>query len=68
MFRTIFAFFGYVKVPKTAVRLNIWLEDTIIKVSNCIDPQTPKVEEYFKMMQEASKTITDFLRSGRMLE
>ena len=68
MFRYIFAFFGYVKVPKAAVRLNIWVEDSILKLSKDIDPKTVKVEEYFKQMHESCRTITRFLQSGRMLQ
>lgn len=67
MFEYILGFFGYVKVPKAAVELNIWLEDRIVKVANAMQPQTPKARELFQDMHKTCKTITRFLQSGRML-
>lgn len=66
MIRTILAFFGYVKVPKEVVELAMLIENgykIMLKVF-----ESEKVNSIdAKKLHEASKTLTKFLRSGRLL-
>ena len=62
MIRTILAFFGYMKVPVEAVQLSE-LVTSFIREAEKKSGQAEKLLPYF----EASKTITKFLRSGRLL-
>ena len=62
MFRLILGFFGYVKIPREAVQLSVRIEDTCRIVEEEI-PRTDLTEGIYKNAQ----TLTQFLRSGRML-
>lgn len=62
MIRTILAFFGYVKVPKEAVVLAMDLEEGYKRLSTKF-PQNV----FLKQLYETAKTITGWLRSGRLL-
>lgn len=62
--RTILAFFGYVKVPRAAVELSIRIEVTLKAVSRLIYPDTSASLE---AAAHDAETLTEFLRSGRLL-
>ena len=62
MMRFILALFGYVKVPKAAVQISMEIEESYRRISKTF----PEIEN-FKMLYKGSKTMTDFLRSGRLI-
>jgi hypothetical protein len=59
MIRTILAFFGYVKVPKEAILLSMKIEETYRQLSKKLPA--------FITLYEAARSVTAFLRSGRLL-
>lgn len=59
--RTLLAFFGYMKVPKEAIQLSMLVEEGYRRISK----KLPNSE--FSKLYESAKTITKFLRSGRLL-
>ena len=67
MIRTILAYFGYVKIPKEAILLSMSIEDLIVAVAKQGKCSSPEAEAYISMRVEAAKTITNFLRSGRLI-
>ena len=60
MIQTILAFFGYVKIPKEVVLLSMKLEDGYYNISKEIPGFTP--------LYNGAKTMTAFLRSGKLLD
>ncbi len=69
MIQTILAFFGYVKIPKEVVQLNIALEDhlcELAKMTGGIKKQE-FLASLLKTMHKSAHAITQFLQSGRML-
>jgi len=60
------SFFGYVKVPKAAVRLSILNEYAIEKMVKNHSVKGKKI--ILEQLLENTKAITGFLRSGRLLE
>ena len=60
--RTILAFFGYVKVPKEVVLLSMLIEESYCRASKKV-PDSESLATLYK----SAKTITKFLRSGRLL-
>jgi len=65
MLQTIMAFFGYVKVPKAVVTLSIAQE---LFLSKCHELESSqKGKECFARFLEGQKTITSFLRSGKLI-
>ena len=65
MFQTIMAFFGYAKIPVAAIHLSLKQEQFL---SKCRDLETdPKGRVYFDRHLEGQKTITSFLRSGKLI-
>lgn len=60
--RLLLAFFGYVKIPYEAVLLAMELE----RWHEALHKRVPN-NEAFKQLHDASKTITHFLRSGRII-
>lgn len=62
MIQTILAFFGYVKVPLEAVQLSMLVEEGYRRIIE----KLPNHDEFSKL-HESAKTITDFLRSGKIL-
>jgi len=63
MIRILLAFFGYVKVPTEAVRLSMLLEHFFKRISE-YQPE----DERKKLLYEASHSLTEFLRSGKLLD
>jgi len=64
MICTILAFFGYVKIPKVAVQLAMRNEDIL----ECIQMALPERSKKLSQHQKGAKTLTEFLRSGRLLD
>ena len=62
MIRFIFAWFGYVKVPKEAVRMALHIEDVCKVVRNRVPGDQPEI-----LLRMAS-TIREFLQTGRMVQ
>ena len=62
MIHTILAFFGYVKIPKEAVQLSMKVEDGYHTILGWF----PENKEVI-LLHKSAKTITEFLRSGRLL-
>jgi len=62
MIRTPLAFFGYVKVPKEAVEISMIIQEAQRRLLKKIPDS-----ESAKTLYELSKTITNFLRSGRLV-
>ena len=73
MIQTILAFFGYIKVPKEAIQLSMCLEDdfkNIIKIFlglGEIYPDFKGLEKHLEVRKNAVKVMTQFLRSGKLL-
>lgn len=73
MLRTILAFFGYVKVPKEAVEMSILLENDFRSITNIfwaqgeIKPKFKDLAQHLEVRKKAIQTLTQFLRSGRLL-
>lgn len=61
MFQTIMAFFGYVKIPKEAVELSMKLE----REWKWLAERTGNAAANARLM--AQETLTEFLRSGKLL-
>lgn len=62
--KRILSYFGYIKIPIEAVQLSIEQESIFEKLREL---QTiPKAKELFKQRLEMQKTLTRFLRSGRL--
>ena len=59
--QTILAFCGYTRIPKEAVQLSMLVEEGYRRLSK----KLPNSE--FSKLHESAKTITWFLRSGRLL-
>ena len=62
MIQTILAFFGYTKIPIEAVQLSMLVESEHRRVAEKLPDN-----EYAQRIYKAAKTITEFLRSGRLL-
>jgi len=62
MIRTILAFCGYVKVPREAIRLSMEIEEGYKRLHNLV-PEN----ESAALLYKGSKTMTAFLRSGRLI-
>jgi len=62
MMQTILAFFGYAKIPTEAVRLSMLIEDNYRGITERLPDN-----EIYALLYESSKTLTDFLRSGKLL-
>lgn len=63
----ILMFFGYVKIPLAAVQLSIMQEQALITMIAAFQKcgvESETLPEYLK----AQKTLTAFLRSGRLLQ
>ena len=65
MIRTVLAFFGYVKIPTEAVQISIVQEDFIKLV--CKYLKTEETKKVGHKHLELQKTLTQFLRSGALL-
>jgi hypothetical protein len=61
----IFGWFGYVKVSKAVVQLSMKQEDSIKDVIPLIT--NPDTKEWLETLLKAQRTITNFLRSGKLL-
>lgn len=61
--RFILGWFGYIKVPKEAVELAMKVQQANKIVSDLMPASANAAQLY-----EMSKTITEFLRSGRLLQ
>ena len=68
MLKTILAFFGYVKVPKEAIQMSILIESHFKLLSEIIGHTEPELAERLKNLHKVAETLTDFLRSGRLLQ
>lgn len=62
MIRTLLGFLGYMRVPKEAVQLSILVEDCLKQISRDQPDESDLCRAY-----RASKILTWFLRSGRLL-
>ena len=62
--KTILAFFGYVQVPKAAVELSMMTEDALKAVRKLL---LPEASAYLDKALEGAETLTEFLRSGRLI-
>ena len=67
MLRTILAFFGYTKIPKAAVELSMLLEDDFRMMEEMIVLIKPEFTGHLENRLEGMRTLTNFLRSGRLL-
>ena len=67
MMTTIMAFFGYVKVPTEAVWLSINQEVFLEKLTAILIKKNPELELVFSEHVRSQKTITQFLRSGKII-
>jgi len=71
MIQTILAFFGYTKIPKEAIQISILLEndfkDLILLFEGQSNPKFKQFAEHLKVREKALKTMTSFLRSGKLL-
>lgn len=71
MIRTTLAFFGYVKIPVEAVQLSISLECLTESLKEYAEknPRSIKGDNHdeIKRYHVAAKTLTKFLRSGKLL-
>jgi len=63
--RLIFGLFGYVKIPKEAVCLSIAQENVLRLCIEVFEKDHP--QPGFRKALEAQRTLTSFLRSGRLL-
>ena len=63
----ILAYFGYVKVPKEAIRICMLLEDDFKDLINLMTQIRPEFVDHLKVRYKAMKTLTNFLRSGKLL-
>ena len=61
MIRRILALFGYIKIPREAVELSMLLEDECKLMATVL--QTSEIAR----VHEAAHTLTEFLRSGRLI-
>lgn len=74
MLRTILAFFGYVKVPVEAVQMSMCLEDdfknmiTICSLEGEKNSDFKKLAGCLEIRIKAIQILTEFLRSGRLLD
>jgi len=80
MLRTILAFFGYVKVPTVMVQGSMVTEDVFGKMINTyralseLDPTLKRCIkdkhciEDLELGKKAAKAMTNFLRSGKLLD
>jgi hypothetical protein len=63
--KTLLSLFGYVKVPKEAVLLSIQLEDIFKQFISALE--SPESKKDMLKCLNAQRTLTQFLRSGRLL-
>lgn len=65
MIKTILAFFGYVKIPTAAVQLSTMQE---YYLSKCVKHESdPRGKALFNTLLNTQKTLTGFLRSGKLI-
>ena len=65
MIQTILGFFGYTKIPLAAVQLSLMQEGFLQKM---LEHETSdKGREYLAKFLCGQKTLTSFLRSGKLL-
>jgi len=65
MFQTFMALFGYVRIPTAVVQLSLAQEQFFDKCREYESSQ--KGKEHFAKHLEGQKTITGFLRSGKLI-
>lgn len=65
--QTILGMFGYIKIPKAAVELSLLQESYFDRIYKDIPDKYEKQKLHFKRYVDAQKTLTAFLRSGRIL-
>lgn len=64
---SIFAFFGYVKVPKEAIEICMLIQDDFKSVIQLMTLIKPEMAEHLAERVKAMQTLTKFLRAGRLL-
>ena len=70
MIQTILSFFGYCKIPKEAVEISIAsseLIETLLKHAKDGAVKQHTIN-YIKIALKGQKALTEFLRSGRLLQ
>jgi len=70
MIRTILGFFGYSKIPLEAVRLSILSESLIAALLKEAMKKSEKQQtiDFVKTALNGQKALTEFLRSGKLLQ
>lgn len=68
MFQTLLAFFGYVKVPKEAIQMCIYLEDEFKTLATVLGKENPTLKPHFEERYKVMHTLTQFLRTGRLFQ
>ena len=63
MIKYILNFFGYIKIPVEVVQLSIEQEVFFERIIEYI----PETKEIFELHLKGQKTLTQFLKSGRLL-
>lgn len=64
MLNAMLKFFGYIKIPKEAVRLSMDQESFIETQVELTDKE--RLKQIYTKQLEGQKTLTAFLRSGRL--
>ena len=64
MIRTIMSFFGYVKIPKAVIQLSLRIQGTLEMIEEGMT--SPLNKKFIGQLVEEQKTLTSFLRSGRL--
>ena len=65
MIKKILGFFGYVKIPLKAVKLSVQQELVFETMIEC--ESSEKCKEYLARFLKGQRTLTAFLRSGKLL-
>ena len=70
MIQTILAFFGYCKIPKEVIQISIISEDLFSDLlKNAIENSSKQTTiDHVKLVFDGQKAITEFLRSGKLLQ
>jgi len=70
MIRTILGFFGYCKIPLAVIQLSIFSEDLISSLlKNAIENDAnQETIDHVTMVFDGQKAVTEFLRSGKLLQ
>ena len=65
--QTLLNLLGYAKIPKAAVQLSIAQENFFRDAVKAANKSSDLLKKHLKKRLEIQKTLTDFLRSGRLM-